>query len=64
MFAETAGDPETKEELVDSEHGGGQESEPLRPSSTGVPCLHVAHLLSDDRAEAGQSENTLLLQSL
>ncbi len=36
--AETSGEPESKEELVDSEYGGGQDTEPLRPSSTGV-CL-------------------------
>lgn len=34
--AETSSEPETKEELVDSEYGGGQDTEPLRPSSTGV----------------------------
>ena len=33
--AETSGEPETKEELVDSEYGGGQDTEPLRPSSSG-----------------------------
>ena len=33
--AETSGEPETKEELVDSEYGGGQDTEPLRPSSAG-----------------------------
>ena len=43
--AEMSGEPETKEELVDSEYGGGQDTEPLRPSSTGdlssylVTCL-------------------------
>jgi len=29
--SDTPGDPSTKEELVDSEYGGGQDTEPLRP---------------------------------
>ena len=37
--AETSSEPETKEELVDSEYGGGQDTEPLRPSSTGKPSF-------------------------
>ncbi len=37
--SETPGDPSTKEELVESEYGGGQDTEPLRPSSTGMPTL-------------------------
>ncbi len=28
------------EELVDSEYGGGQDTEPLRPSTTGMPVRH------------------------
>ena len=35
LLAEMSGEPETKEELVDSEYGGGQDTEPLRLSSTG-----------------------------
>jgi len=34
--AQPPGDPNRKEELVDSEYGGGQDTEPLRPSSTGA----------------------------
>ena len=39
MLAETPGDPGTKEELVETEYGGGQDTEPLRPSSAGTPSL-------------------------
>lgn len=35
LLAETRGDADTKEELVQSEYGGGQDTEPLRPSTTG-----------------------------
>ena len=41
VVAETSGEPETKEELVDSEYGGGQDTEPLRPSSTGIPLYRL-----------------------
>ena len=34
--SDTHSDPSTKEELVDSEYGGGQDTEPLRPSTTGI----------------------------
>lgn len=35
-LAQTPGTPQTKEELVDSEYGSGQDTEPLRPSSSGA----------------------------
>ena len=31
---------EEKEELLDSKYGGGQDTEPLRPSTTGMPVCH------------------------
>ena len=34
--AETSGESESKEELVESDFGGGQDTEPLRPSTTGM----------------------------
>ena len=34
--AETGGGPGIKEELVESDFGGGQDTEPLRPSTTGM----------------------------
>ena len=33
--AEASSEPQTREELVDSEYGGGQDAEPLRPASAG-----------------------------
>ena len=45
MPADTGGEPGTKEEVVDSEFGGGQDTEPLRPSTTGIPLYHLGKLL-------------------
>lgn len=35
-----------KEDLVDSEYGGGQDTEPLRPSSTGMTLWYSIELAS------------------
>lgn len=40
-LAQTPGTPQTKEELVDSEYGSGQDTEPLKPSSSGDSALHM-----------------------
>ena len=38
--AETGGEAETKGDVLDSESGAGQDTEPLRPSTTGTPRLN------------------------
>ena len=38
--ADTGSAPDTKEDLVESEFGGGQDTEPLRPSTTGNSACH------------------------
>ena len=37
----TGGESGTKEELVESDFGGGQDTEPLRPSTTGMTLYHL-----------------------
>ncbi len=42
--AQPPAEPDRKEELVDSEYGGGQDTEPLRPSSTGALTLFTIQI--------------------
>ena len=55
--AEPGSAPGAKEEVVDSEFGGGQDTEPLGPSKTGNSARHLRNLICIQRllAEANQS---------
>lgn len=43
--SDAGGEPQAREELVESEYGGGQDTEPLRPASAGRKYLQTSRIL-------------------